>query len=100
MSERKELFDNEMDEKTVESISDNFPILTDEEKDRIFSLIEREFDTPDIKHEDYKDEVSGVERCIRPRWREMLGTAAMIAIVVGSLGGGSYFMNNMKKKFY
>ncbi len=98
MSERKELFDNEMDEKTVESISDNFPILTDEEKDRIFSLIEREFDTPDIKHEDYKDEVSGVERCIRPRWREMLGTAAMIAIVVGSLGGGSYFMNNMKKK--
>lgn len=97
MSDKNELFDNEMDEKTVESISDNFPILTDEEKDRIFSLIEREFDTPDIKHEDYKDEVSGVERCIRPRWMEMLGTAAMIAIVVGSLGGGSYFVNNMKK---
>ena len=99
MSNRPKLFDNEMDEKTVERISNNFPVLTDEEKDRIFSFIEKEFgeDTETIEHDDFDDEVSGVERCIRPRWLEVLGTAAMIAIVVGSLGGGSYFMNHINK---
>ena len=99
MSNRPKLFDNEMDEKTVERISNNFPVLTDEEKDRIFSFIEKEFgeDTETIEHDDFDDEVSGVERCIRPRWLEVLGTAAMIAIVVGSVGGGSYFMNHINK---
>lgn len=99
MSNKPKLFDNEMDEKTVERISNNFPVLTDEEKDRIFSFIEKEFDedSETVEHEVFDDEVSGVERCFRPRWLEMLGTAAMIAIVVGSLGGGSYFMNHINK---
>jgi hypothetical protein len=94
-----DFFDNEMDEKTVESISDNFPILTDDEKDRIFSRIEKEVGNKDggINYEVYNDEVNGVERCIRPRWMEIFGTAAMIAVVLGGLGLGKYCMNNMNK---
>ncbi|MCR5600970.1 MAG: hypothetical protein K6G33_09565 [Ruminococcus sp.] len=97
MSNKSKLFDDEMDEKTVEIISDDFPILTDEEKDRIFSLIEKEFDTDTSKNNDYGDEVKGVEKIVRPRWIERLGTAAMIAIVFGGLGGGGYLMSNMEK---
>ena len=97
MSDKTKLFDDEMDEKTVEIISDDFPILTDEEKDRIFSLIEKEFDTDTSKNNDYGFEVKGVEKIVRPRWIERLGTAAMIAIVFGGLGGGGYLMSNMEK---
>lgn len=99
MDKKIDFFDNEMDEKTVESISDNFPILTDDEKDRIFSRIEKEVGNKEnsINSEVYNDEVNGVERCIRPRWMEIFGTAAMIAVVIGGLGLGKYCMNNMNK---
>ena len=99
MNKNIEFFDNEMDEKTVESISDDFPILTDDEKDRIFSRIEKEIDSKNstIKYEEYNYEVNGVERCNRPRWMELFGTAAMIAVVIGGFGLGKYCMKNMNK---
>ena len=41
MSEKTDFFDKIIDEKTVEKISEDYPVLSEEEKDRIFSLVER-----------------------------------------------------------
>ena len=38
---KTDFFDKEIDERTVEKISDDFPVLSDEEKDRIFANVER-----------------------------------------------------------
>ena len=92
---KTDFFDKEIDERTVEKISDDFPVLSDEEKDRIFANVERKLNI--IENEAHSEEVSGVEEYVRPRWVSIISVAASAAVLFGGLGGGTLLMRNMRK---
>ena len=92
---KTDFFDNEIDERTVEKISDEFPVLSDEEKDRIFAIVERKLNI--AENEAHSEEVSGVEEYVRPRWISIVSFAASAAVLLGGLGGGTLLMRNMKQ---
>ena len=73
---KDDLFEN-TDNMTIDSLAQDFPVLTDEEKERIYAMSERKYnnDTDMNTDEkfDRKIEVTGVERYKRPgnpyKWR-------------------------------
>lgn len=95
---KTDFFDKEIDERTVEKISDDFPVLSDEEKDRIFANVERKLNI--IENEAHSEEVSGVEEYVRPRWVSIISVAASAAVLFGGLGGGTLLMRNMRKDIH
>ena len=42
MNKKEDLFTN-IDQRTIEDIADNFPVLSEEEKERIFAMSERKY---------------------------------------------------------
>ena len=96
MSEKTDFFDKIIDEKTVEKISEDYPVLSEEEKDRIFSLVERKLNIDKVENSDHSEEVSGVEEYIRPRWMNIISIAASAAVVFGGIGSSVCLMRNMK----
>ena len=96
MSEETDFFDKIIDEKTVEKISEDYPVLSDEEKDRIFSLVERKLNIDKVENSDHSEDVSGVEEYIRPRWMNIISIAASAAVVFGGIGSSVCLMRNMK----
>ena len=87
------------DDMTVEMIADSYPVLSDEEKERMFSMSERKFNIKERKYpqgytneadEEYddEDEVDGVEEYDRPMWLKFLTTAAALMLVGGGLAVG------------
>lgn len=96
MSEKTDFFDEIIDEKTVEKISEDFPVLSDEEKERIFSAVERKLNIDNAVNTDHSEEVSGVEEYIRPRWLNFISVAASAAVLFGGIGGSLCLMHNMK----
>ena len=95
---KTDFFDKEIDERTVEKISDDLPVLSDEEKDRIFANVERKLNI--IENEAHSEEVSGVEEYVRPRWVSIISVAASAAVLFGGLGGGTLLMRNMRKDIH
>lgn len=73
------------------------PLLTDQEKERVYAMSERKFNNrfeEDIKNESEETVVKGVERYSRPVWkRRLTAVAAALALTVGA-GGGAYFLKN------
>lgn len=73
------------------------PLLTDQEKERVYAMSERKFSNrfeEDIKNESEETVVKGVERYSRPVWkRRLTAVAAALALTVGA-GGGAYFLKN------
>ena len=96
MKKRNDIFDD-IDDETVEKLSNEFPVLTDEEKDRIFAMSERKYNLATEPIIESEGDVKGVERYSRPTWHRFAGIAAAIAIIAGGVGGGAAFMNSMKK---
>lgn len=96
MSEKTDFFDEIIDEKTVEKISEDYPVLSDEEKDRIFSIVERKLNIDKVVNSDHGEEVSGVEGYIRPRWMNIISIAASAAVLFGGIGSSVCLMHNMK----
>ena len=86
------------DDMTVEIIAGSYPVLTDEEKERMFAMSERKFNIKERKYpQDYKndtdeeyddDEVEGVEEYDRPMWLKFVSTAAALMLVGGGLAVG------------
>ena len=87
------------DDMTVEMIADSYPVLSDEERERMFSMSERKFNIKERKYpqgytnetdEEYNngDEVDGVEEYDRPIWLKFLTTAAALMLVGGGLAVG------------
>lgn len=97
MKDKDDIFDGFMDEKTIEMISEDFPVLTDDEKDRIFASIERKLDIKSEKTFLTSDDVEGVERYHRSQIVRIAGLAAALTIIVSGLGGGSYLLHNLNK---
>lgn len=97
MKNKDDIFDRYIDEKTIEMISDGFPVLTEEEKDRIFASIERKININCEKNDKKTDSVDGVEKYERPQLVRLAGFAAALTIIIGGLGGMSYFLSNFNK---
>lgn len=95
-----ELFED-MKEEDINEIAESYPVLTDEEKERMFSMSERKYninnddgiDTVSAKHE--SNEVSGVEHYTRPVWKKVAAVAASVAI----LGSGAFGVMRMNHSF-
>ncbi|MBR1822655.1 MAG: hypothetical protein IJ779_00320 [Ruminococcus sp.] len=83
------------DEATIERIANIHPILTEEEKERMFSMSERKFNIKEKKYpqgysdDEYDDDVDGVEEYdSRPAWLRYLTTAAALVLLGGALAVG------------
>ncbi len=79
-----EIFDNAGDD-MIEKIAEDYPVLTDEEKERMFAMSERKFNIAESKGE--AEVVSGVERYKKPAWHRYAAMAAALVLVFGGIGG-------------
>ena len=95
--DKDDIFDGYMDEETIEMISEEFPVLTEDEKDRIFASIERKLDIKSEKTFLTSDSVEGVEKYNRSQIVRFAGLAAAFTIIVAGLGGGNLLLHNLNK---
>ena len=84
------------DNKTVELLSE-VPVLTKDEKERMLAMskkkldkMQRENNITENTNDEY--EVSGVERCNRPKW-QMFASLAACLLLVGGIGGTVFAMS-------
>lgn len=88
----KELYDMDID-----NIAQDFPVLTDEEKERIYTMSERKYNIKNNKNADdkYEDEivVSGVERYKRPAFLKYASAAAALVLTIGGISGSFMLIN-------
>ena len=82
---RIDIFDDPDDE-TINSIASNYPILTEEEKDRMFAMSERKYNINKGYEDEFSEEVRGVERCNRPIWSKYAAVAAAFLLLAGGIG--------------
>jgi len=90
------------DDMTVEAIANEFPVLTAEERERMFAMSERKFNITEKRfpqgemnnNDDYDIDVDGVEEYDRPAWLRYLSTAAALML----LGAGLAFGHNLLKR--
>lgn len=96
----KDLFDK-TDEMVVEKVAQEFPVLTEEEKERIFAMSERKYNLDmnkedNNKFEDFNTdkniEVNGVEQYKRPLWSRSLSIAAAAVLMIGGVAGSMMLM--------
>ncbi|MBR4626664.1 MAG: hypothetical protein IKO47_03005 [Ruminococcus sp.] len=89
-----DIFDNAGDD-MIDKISKEYPVLTDEEKERLFAMSERKFNISDARIGDAAV-VSGVEHYKRPAWHRFAAMAAAFVLVAGGIGGGVMLSKRMK----
>lgn len=89
-----EIFDNAGDD-MIEKIAEDYPVLTDEEKERMFAMSERKFNIAESKGE--AEVVSGVERYKKPAWHRYAAMAAALVLVFGGIGGTFFLGRRMVK---
>lgn len=87
---KNDLF-KELDGMDIENIAKDFPVLTDDEKERIYAMSERKYNISDNTNEEFsrETEVSGVEVYKRPKWRTA-SIAASLALLIGAGSFGGY----------
>lgn len=87
---KNDLF-GELNDMDIEGIAQDFPVLTDEEKERIYSMSERKYNLSDEKNTEFNTEtdVSGVEVYRRPKWKTA-SIAASLALLIGAGSFGGY----------
>lgn len=88
------------DEKTVELLAE-IPVLTKEEKERMLVMSKKKLDMMkrenNITFNSGEDQVSGVERYSRPKWRRFAAMAACLALV-GGIAGTVFVIGKSGKK--
>ena len=82
---------NDIDKKTAQWLSEDYPVLKDEQKERLYAMSKRKYNINDIP-EGETVEVSGVERYRRPKWYKFAGAAAAVVLVAG-IGGSIAFIS-------
>ena len=95
MKDNDLLFD--LDDEAIEKLAQEFPVLTDEEKERMYAMSERKYNITEDTNTGFNSEteVSGVERYKRPKWR----TASIAASLALLIGAGSFGGYNIAKQF-
>ena len=85
---------NDIDSKTADRLSKEYPVLRDEQKERLYAMSKRKFD---IKNENNSIDVSGVEKYRRPAWYKGVSIAAAAVLLIGGIGGSMYFISRNGK---
>ena len=90
----------EIDNMIIDKISEEFPVLTEAEKERIFAMSEKKYnmDNQDKENVGFDDEseVRGVEQYNRPILSRLTSLAAAAVILVAGISGGTAFMKYKK----
>ncbi|MCR4889830.1 MAG: hypothetical protein K5979_11730 [Ruminococcus sp.] len=74
-------------------IPEQLPLLTIEERERMYNMSERKFNNNDTKNNE-NAVVSGVEVYSRPKWHKRAASIAAAAVLVLGVGGGAYAWKN------
>ena len=97
---RKDDFFKELDDMDIDRIAQEFPVLTFDEKERIYAMSERKYDKENGADKDYSDMdeivVSGVEQYKRPSWYKYASAAAAVVLVIGGISGSMLLMKHGK----
>jgi len=90
----------EIDNMIIDKISEEFPVLTEAEKERIFAMSEKKYNMDNREKNtagfDEDTEVRGVEQYKRPILSRITSIAAAAAILVAGVSGGAAFMKYRK----
>jgi len=81
---------NDIDSKTADRLAKEYPVLKDEQKERLYAMSKRKFD---IKNENNSIDVSGVEKYRRPKWYKGVSVAAAAILLTGGIGSSMYFIS-------
>ncbi|MCR5600677.1 MAG: hypothetical protein K6G33_08055 [Ruminococcus sp.] len=81
---------NDIDPKTADRLSKEYPVLKDEQKERLYAMSKRKFD---IKNENNSIDVSGVEKYRRPKWYKGTSIAAAAVLLVAGIGSSMVFIS-------
>ena len=81
---------NDIDNNTAERLSKEYPVLKDEQKERLYAMSKRKFD---IKNDNSSIDVSGVEKYRRPKWYKGVSIAAAAVLLTGGIGGSMYYIS-------
>ena len=81
---------NDIDSKTADRLSKEYPVLDDERKERLYAMSKRKFD---IKNDNSSIDVSGVEKYRRPKWYKGVSVAAAALLLVAGIGGSMYYIS-------
>ncbi|MBR6995159.1 MAG: hypothetical protein IKH96_03980 [Ruminococcus sp.] len=85
---------NDIDSRTADRLAKEYPVLRDEQKERLYAMSKRKFD---IKIDNSSIDVSGVEKYRRPRWFKGVSVAAAALLLVSGIGGSMYYISRNGK---
>lgn len=81
----------------IDKIAQEFPVLTDDEKERIYAMSERKYNLKNNSDTDFNNDgetvVSGVEQYKRPTWYKYASIAAAAVLTVGGISGSIMLMS-------
>ena len=83
---------NDIDKKTAQWLSEDYPVLKAEQKERLYAMSKRKYDINDMSGEN-SVEVSGVEKYQRPKWYKFASAAAAAVLLVAGIGGSIAFIS-------
>lgn len=82
---------NDIDSRTADRLAKEYPVLRDEQKERLYAMSKRKFD---IKIDNSSIDVSGVEKYRRPKWYKGVSVAAAALLLVSGIGGSMYYISH------
>ncbi|WP_297959654.1 hypothetical protein [uncultured Ruminococcus sp.] len=94
---RSEEIFNDIDDKTAERLSKEYPVLNDEQKERLYAMSKRKFDINN-ENDNKSMDVSGVEKYRRPKWYKGASVAAAAVLLVAGIGGSMAFISRSGRK--
>jgi hypothetical protein len=86
-----DLFSN-ISNKTAGRLSEEYPVLKDEQKERLYAMSKRKYNINGT-FDNNGSEVSGVEKYRRPKWYNGASIAAAAVLLVAGIGGSIAFIS-------
>jgi phosphoribosyl-ATP pyrophosphohydrolase len=86
-----DLFSN-ISDKTAGRLSEEYPVLKDEHKERLYAMSKRKYNINET-FDNNGSEVSGVEKYRRPKWYNGASIAAAAVLLVAGIGGSIAFIS-------
>ena len=83
---------NDIDNNTADRLSEEYPVLKDEKRERLYAMSKRKYNINEM-HENNAAEVSGVEKYRRPKWYKGASIAAAAVLLVAGIGGSMAFIS-------
>ena len=83
---------NDIDNNTADRLSEEYPVLKDEKRERLYAMSKRKYNINEM-HENNAAEVSGVEEYRRPKWYKGVSIAAAAVLLVAGIGGSMAFIS-------